>query len=171
MRENATVRIGLAMAAGAVLAGCAATSPSASAPASSTAPASPTEVSPAVSQDPSPVPESTPASPAPGTPAPSKPGRISPSALPTITKPAKPPREPTDNLPSTGWVAGMVTRGGTGPCYGLIADDGTRYALYSTTGVELTKGARVKVLLETTQLRIYCGAGTLMAMTDSEPIK
>ncbi|MEV6348002.1 hypothetical protein [Actinoplanes sp. NPDC051851] len=94
----------------------------------------------------------------------------SPSPIPTISLTEKPPREPTDNLPDTGWVAGMVTRGGSGPCYGLTADDGTRYALYSATGTELAKGDRVKVKLETTRLKIYCGPGSLMAMTASEPI-
>ncbi|MFC7529462.1 hypothetical protein [Actinoplanes sp. GCM10030250] len=65
----------------------------------------------------------------------------------------------------------MVTRGGTGPCYGLVADDGTRYALYSSDGIELTNGARVKVNLETTMLRVYCGPGHLMAMTEAETIQ
>lgn len=138
MRDHATFRIGLAMAAGAVLAGCANAGPSASSASS-----------------PSPVVSDSPSS----------------SPLPTITKTVKPPREPTDNLPSTGWVTGMVTRGGTGPCYGLIADDGTRYALYSTDGVELTKGDRVKVKLEPSLLRIYCGPGALMTMLEAEPVK
>ena len=147
MRDRATYRIGLAMAAGAILAGCAQAAPS----------------------------TSTSASPLPSAPAPTSaeatPAESRPSGLPTITKTEKPPKEPTDDLPSTGWVGGMVTRGGTGPCYGLIADDGMEYALYNTTGLELTKGARVKVHLETTLLRIYCGPGELMAMTDAEPIK
>lgn len=151
MRNHATLRIGLAMAASAVLAGCAGNTPSPSAPAPSTAAPSP-----------------APTSPAPSTSAPTSPPGTS---LPTLSNPVKPPREPTDNLPSTGWVAGMVTRGGTGPCYGLIADDGTRYALHSTKGIELTKGARVKVNLETTMLRIYCGPGKLMAMLEAEPIQ
>ncbi|SDT72519.1 hypothetical protein [Actinoplanes derwentensis] len=138
MRTQATYRIGLAVAAGAVIAGCANSA-----------------ASPAASSAPSPVvPTSTSASP-----------------LPTITLTEKPPKEPTDNLPETGWIAGMVTIGGKGPCYGLLADDGQRYALYSTAGTELAKGARVKVQLETTPIRIYCGPGTLMAMTASEPIE
>ncbi|MFC6562195.1 hypothetical protein [Actinoplanes utahensis] len=83
----------------------------------------------------------------------------------------EPPREPSDKTPSTGWVAGMVTVGGSGPCYGLIADDGERYALYSAGGLELEQGSRVRVLLEPTMVRIYCGPGSLMAMTDAEQIR
>ncbi|BCY05170.1 hypothetical protein L3i22_002580 [Actinoplanes sp. L3-i22] len=90
--------------------------------------------------------------------------------LPTITLTDKPPKEPTDNLPETGWVVGMVTRGGTGPCYGLISDEGTRYALYNPDGITLKERDRVKVKLETTLLKIYCGPGSLMAMTEAAPI-
>ncbi|MEU8240589.1 hypothetical protein AB0C07_20290 [Actinoplanes missouriensis] len=126
---NATLRIGLAVTAGAIAAGC--VSPSAP-------PASPG------------------ASPA-------------PSAVPS-SLPSDPAREPGDKPPATGWVSGVVTRGGTGPCYGFTADDGTRYALYNTSGLELTQRDRVKVQLETTMIRIYCGPGHLMAMTAAEPI-
>ena len=38
-------------------------------------------------------------------------------------------------------------------------------------GTDLNQGARVKEKLETTPLRIYCGPGTLMAMTEAETIK
>ncbi|BEL10341.1 hypothetical protein Q0Z83_085320 [Actinoplanes sichuanensis] len=117
----------------------------------------------APSSPPAPVPTTESTTPA-GTPPTGKP-------LPTITLTDKPPKEPTDQQPNTGWVAGMVTRGGKGPCYGLIADDGQRYALYSTAGIELAQGSRVKVKLETTPLRIYCGPGTLMAMTEADPVK
>ncbi|MEV4275883.1 hypothetical protein [Actinoplanes xinjiangensis] len=163
MRTQATIRIGLAVAAGAIIAGCAnegaspASSPSASAPAPSVA-SSPT------------LPPASPEGTTPGTGAPSATPPTG-KPLPTITLTDKPPKEPTDKQPNTGWVAGMVTRGGKGPCYGLIADDGQRYALYSTAGTELAQGSRVKVKLETTKLRIYCGTGTLMAMTDAETIK
>ncbi len=103
----------------------------------------------------------------------SAPSAAAPSAaapLPTITLTEAPPKEPTDNLPETGWVAGMVTRGGKGPCYGLTADDGTRYALYNADGIELKEKARVKVKLETALVKIYCGPGSLMSMVAAEPI-
>jgi hypothetical protein len=93
-----------------------------------------------------------------------------PTGLPTITAPAGPPKEPTDKLPNTGWVSGVITRGGTGPCYGFTAEDGGRYALYNTDGIDLAASSRVKVKLETTLIKIYCGPGKLMAMTAAEPI-
>ncbi|MDI6100604.1 hypothetical protein QLQ12_18505 [Actinoplanes sp. NEAU-A12] len=163
MRMHHTFRIGLAMAAGAVIAGCANGVES---------PAASSSAAPSASVAPSPAPSPTGATTAPAaTPSssPADPGGEKP--LPTITLTEKPPKEPTDQKPNTGWVAGMVTRGGKGPCYGLVADDGQKYALYSTTGVELAQGARVKVKLETTMLRIYCGPGALMAMTEAELIK
>lgn len=148
MRTQATYRIGLAVAAGAVIAGCA--NSTASPASSASAPSSP----PGPSLSPTPSLSLPPDQP-----------------LPTVTLTEKPPKEPTDSLPETGWVAGMITIGGKGPCYGLISDDGKRYALYGTSGTELAKGDRVKVKLETTPLRIYCGPGTLMAMTAAEPIQ
>ncbi|MEV6305123.1 hypothetical protein AB0M02_37320 [Actinoplanes sp. NPDC051861] len=164
MRDSATFRIGLVMAAGAVLAGCAGTTGSSTATPTDSATAA--SSAPVLESSPS-APSTVPTSPAPTTVYTSPPA----SGLPTLTKPTKPPREPTDNLPSTGWVAGMVTRGGKGPCYGLVADDGTQYALYSTAGTELTKGDRVKVNLETTLLRIYCGPGKLMSMVEAQKIQ
>jgi hypothetical protein len=163
MRTHHTFRIGLAMAAGAVIAGCASgvESPAASSSTASTPSASVTP-----SSAPSPA-----GTTAPGTPPASSPPVTTDKPLPTITLTDKPPKEPTDQQPNTGWVAGMVTRGGKGPCYGIIADDGQKYALYSTAGADLPQGARVKVKLETTMLRIYCGPGTLMAMTEAELIK
>jgi hypothetical protein len=161
MRTHHTFRISLAMAAGAVVAGCAS---GAEAPAASSSTASTASVS--VSSAPPPAATTAPAAP-PSAATPTGTGK----PLPTITLTDKPPKEPTDKQPSTGWVGGMITRGGKGPCYGMIADDGQKYALYSTTGTDLAQGARVKVKLETTMLRIYCGPGTLMAMTEAELIK
>ncbi|BBH65701.1 hypothetical protein ACTI_23860 [Actinoplanes sp. OR16] len=104
----------------------------------------------------------------PGSPASLAPS-LSPSAVPGPS-PSEIPREPGDKPPVTGWVSGSVTRGGQGPCYGFLADDGTRYALYNADGLELPQGKRAKVYLETTLIRIYCGPGNLMAMTAAEPI-
>ncbi|GAA4596223.1 hypothetical protein BJY16_001939 [Actinoplanes octamycinicus] len=83
----------------------------------------------------------------------------------------KPPKQPTDTLPQNGWVTGMVTKGGTGPCYGLTTDEGTVYALYNTDGVKLQDGARVSVKLEPSLLKIYCGPGQLMTMLEAKPVK
>ena len=163
MRTHHTFRIGLAMAAGMIVAGCAneVESPTAS----SSAVPIPSAVS---SSAPAGTITASAAPPSSAAPATTSPGQ---DPLPTATLTEKPPKEPTDQQPNTGWVGGMITRGGKGPCYGLVADDGQRYALYSAAGLELAQGARVRVNLETTMLRIYCGPGTLMAMTQAEPIK
>ncbi|WIM96796.1 hypothetical protein ACTOB_000263 [Actinoplanes oblitus] len=165
MRSHHTIRIGIAVATGALAAGCGASSsagpaasaaPSQAASAASTAPSSP-ESGPATSGA-----SARPSSPSAGT--------SGPAALPTLTRPVKPPKNPTDTVPNTGWVLGVVTRGGSGPCYGFTADNGTQFALHSTDGITLTTGGRVKVKLTTTMLKIYCGPGQLMAMTAAEPI-
>ena len=61
--------------------------------------------------------------------------------------PAKPPKTPTDLVPHD-IVAGRVTRGGSGPCYGLITDDDIEYALYSTAGLSLSEGTYVRIKFE-----------------------
>src|SRR5690349_7245222 len=68
-----------------------------------------------------------------------RPTSSAPTASPTLesvptSRPSGPPREPTDNDKPTGWIVGTVTAGGTGPCYGLVTDDGIKYALHSTAG-------------------------------------
>ncbi|MEU4559226.1 hypothetical protein AB0F72_12635 [Actinoplanes sp. NPDC023936] len=135
MRMHATLGIGIAVTAGAFVAGCA----------------------------------SGPAAPSPNTPSPAAASPAASSPVPSADL-SEIPREPSDKPPATGWVSGIITRGGTGPCYGFTADDGTRYALYSTAGLALNQSERVKVQLETTMVRIYCGPGNLMAMTAAEPI-
>jgi len=77
---------------------------------------------------------------------------------PGLPRPSSPPKNPTD-LTSPGWVGGTVTTGGTGPCYGLVTDDGEAYALYSDQGWTLVEGTRIRALVEPNPLRIYCGPG------------
>ncbi len=59
----------------------------------------------------------------------------------------------------TGWIAGSVTKGGAGPCYGLKTDDGVQYAMHSTKARTLKAGDRVKVRVTPSRLRISCGDG------------
>jgi hypothetical protein len=158
MRSHHTFRIGIVVVFGALAAGCGASPSPGSAPSTGITPSPSVAISAAPSVSPA-------TSPSAGVPS-----SAGPTGLPTITKPGKPPKKPTDDLPETGWVAGMVTRGGSGPCYGLTADDGTEYALYSGDGIKLVTGDRAKVKLEPTLLKIYCGPGKLMAMTAAEPI-
>jgi hypothetical protein len=109
----------------------------------------------------------SPVSPAPTDPVP-PPDSPTPAALPTLTRATAPPNGPTDNLKKTDLVVGTVTRGGSGPCYGVQTDDGTQYALYSGNGESLVRGTRVKVRTKPTRLRIDCGAGRFLEMTTVE---
>ena len=86
---------------------------------------------------------------------------------PSGTTPNTPPSTPSDQQP-TGWVAGRVTQGGSGPCYGLETDDGVQYALYNADGITLETGAVVRVRVEPLLLRIYCGPGRHVHMLKAE---
>ena len=115
-------------------------------------------------------PYSTAVSQTPTDPAPPRdsPTPTSPAALPTATRATAPPDGPTDAIKKTDIVVGTVTRGGSGPCYGVQTDDGVQYALYSAKGESLVRGTRVKARTKPTRLRIDCGAGTFLEMTALE---
>jgi len=102
------------------------------------------------------------------------PGDIPPSSwpatVPTGTRPTAPPKNPSDQIKKTDIVVGMVTKGGSGPCYGVATDDGTQYALHSSAGHQLPKGKYVKVRTAPSALRIYCGPGTLLELISVESI-
>ncbi|MBB5871306.1 hypothetical protein F4553_004685 [Allocatelliglobosispora scoriae] len=91
------------------------------------------------------------------------------SGLPTMTPPTAPPKSPTDALP-TDVVVGRITKGGTGPCYGLITDDDKQYALYSTAGTTLTEGQVVRVQTAPLLIKIYCGPGEHRSIVKVEPV-
>jgi hypothetical protein len=93
------------------------------------------------------------------------------SALPTLSPAAAPPSEPTDDIKPTEVVVGTVNRGGTGPCYGLITDDGVQYALYEAKGRALKTGIRVTVDASPSRLRIDCGTGTLVEVKTLTPVR
>jgi hypothetical protein len=92
-----------------------------------------------------------------------------PAALPTATRATAPPKAPTDALKKTDLVVGVVTRGGSGPCYGLQTDDGTEYALYSRNALTLTRGSYVKAHTKPATVRIFCGPGRFLEITKLEP--
>lgn len=83
---------------------------------------------------------------------------------------ASPPRYPTDNIKKTSVVVGVVTRGGSGPCFGVQTDDGVEYALYSGLHLTLTRGQYVRLRTEPSDLRIDCGSGRFRAITAVEPV-
>jgi hypothetical protein len=100
---------------------------------------------------------------APVDPVPSGPYNSVPTG-PAPSKPAGIPKTPTDLLPSPGWIEGTVTRGGTGPCYGLMTFDGVAYAMHSTEGIQLTKGEHIRAELIPAKLRISCGEGITVTL-------
>ncbi len=68
------------------------------------------------------------------------------------------PKEPTDNRP-TDVIAGRITRGGTGPCYGLTTLDGIEYALHGTAAGELATGSFVTLRVAPPTSPVDCGPG------------
>jgi hypothetical protein len=82
---------------------------------------------------------------------------VSSTVPPSQRPPSRPPKTPTDVPP--GWIVGTVTKGGTGPCYGMETDEGKLYALYGGGGVALERGSKVRVRVEPLKLKIYCGPG------------
>jgi hypothetical protein len=105
----------------------------------------------------------------PGSPVPPRDGSA-PSTWPNAGVPTQPPRDPTDNILDTETVVGFVTRGGSGPCFGLQTEDGVDYALYSIRQLTLTRGQYVRVETEPSDVRIDCGSGRFRAITTVEPV-
>ena len=94
--------------------------------------------------------------------APGSPDTSVPTAVPS--KPPGIPKTPTDIIESPGWIEGTITRGGTGPCYGLVTFDGVAYAMYSDAGTSLVKGDHIRAELTPAKLRIDCGRGIPVAL-------
>jgi hypothetical protein len=84
---------------------------------------------------------------------------LSSSPPPAATPPTAPPQSPSDPRPAKDVLVGRVTRGGTGPCYGLETDEGKQYALYNADGMSLAVGATVRVETAPMMLKINCGPG------------
>jgi hypothetical protein len=98
-------------------------------------------------------------------------GCAEPVAAPAPSPPSSPPKTPSDQIKPLGYVVGTVTAGGSGPCYELSTDDGTRYALHSSGGTNLVKGARMRVTIKPAVAKIACGPGKLVEMTAAEPLR
>ncbi|MEJ3749765.1 hypothetical protein WEI85_41725 [Actinomycetes bacterium KLBMP 9797] len=110
----------------------------------------------------------TPFSPAP--PTSSTPPPQSTTPPPTIDTPGAPPKSPTDQQVKD-ILVGRVTKGGKGPCYGMVTDEGKEYALYSTAGTALTKGDTIRVRYGPLRLKIYCGPGEHVSALDITVVK
>ncbi|MGC5017167.1 hypothetical protein [Micromonospora sp. DT47] len=120
-----------------------------------TPPTPPTSATPASSPPPLPAtaPSGTPVAPA------DRPTPLSATELPTLRRPTGPPKEPTDTR-STDVVAGRITRGGSGPCYGLVTDDGREYALHGPGMGSFAAGTTVLVTTGPADPAHDCGPGT-----------
>ncbi|MEU7798608.1 hypothetical protein AB0J14_07355 [Micromonospora arborensis] len=79
--------------------------------------------------------------------------------LPTLSPPTGPPRQPTDARKAN-VLAGRITRGGTGPCYGLVTDDGRQYALHGSGMGSFAVGTTVRVTVGPADPTVDCGPGT-----------
>jgi len=86
------------------------------------------------------------------------------------TPPTGPPRKPSDTVVA-GWVVGTVTGASSGPCYGLVTDDGKQYALHSAEGFKVNKGDRLRVRTARLAIKIYCGPGEHAAVTHYQLIR
>jgi hypothetical protein len=84
--------------------------------------------------------------------------------------PGTPPKTPTDIVRTAGWVEGLVTRVGPGPCYGMVDWDGVAYALYSDESPQIAKGDHIRARLTPERLRIDCGTGHPMRLEAFEHV-
>ncbi|MDG4821584.1 hypothetical protein O7635_06910 [Asanoa sp. WMMD1127] len=73
------------------------------------------------------------------------------------------PSTPSDYIPGDK-IAGRVVKGGTGPCYALVTDDGRRYALWSDRGLRLDEGTYITAVVEELKVKISCGEGIHKAL-------
>ncbi|MFI7604796.1 hypothetical protein ACIBTV_06710 [Micromonospora sp. NPDC049366] len=86
-------------------------------------------------------------------------GRPSPPrGLPTLRPPTGPPDKPSD-LRRSDLLAGRISRGGSGPCYGLTTDDGTEYALHGENMGTWPTGSWVRVTVGPAGGAADCGPG------------
>lgn len=107
-----------------------------------------------------------------GRPAPTvgRPAPLSAAPPPTLRRPAAPPRHPTDQR-RPDLLAGRITRGGDGPCYGLVTDDGREYALHGTGMGTFATGTTVLVTVGPADPAATCGPGTPVGIVDIRVVR
>ncbi|SCE81736.1 hypothetical protein [Micromonospora mirobrigensis] len=93
---------------------------------------------------------------------------LSATRPPTPPRPTAPPRKPTDNRP-TDLIAGRITRGGDGPCYGLVDENDREYALHGPDAGPLAVGAFVTLRVAPPAEPFDCGPGTPMRIVTDRP--
>ncbi|WP_422737870.1 hypothetical protein ACN263_00495 [Micromonospora sp. WMMD729] len=114
----------------------------------------------------------TPSNPRLDDPTPSSPAGRPPRSqtpLPTLRPPTGPPRTPTDSRKSNA-LAGRINRGGDGPCYGLLTDDGRQYALHGTGKGTFAVGTTVRVTIGPADPAADCGPGIPATIVDISPV-
>ncbi|MGS2613758.1 hypothetical protein ACVCAH_04385 [Micromonospora sp. LZ34] len=94
---------------------------------------------------------------------------LSSTRPPTMGPPTAPPSEPTD-LRKANIVAGRITRGGAGPCYGLVTDDGREYALHGVGKGTFATGSWVRVTIGPADPTADCGPGTPASIVTISPV-
>ncbi|MEH0822561.1 MULTISPECIES: hypothetical protein [unclassified Micromonospora] len=106
-----------------------------------------------------------------GTPVPpaDRPTPLSATELPTLPPPTGLPKKPTDNRP-TNVVAGRINRGGPGPCYGLVTDDGRQYALHGPGMGSFAAGTTVRVTIAPADPAHDCGPGDAARIVKIDPV-
>ncbi|GHJ57082.1 hypothetical protein Nm8I071_63890 [Nonomuraea sp. TT08I-71] len=82
---------------------------------------------------------------------------------PAARPPTGPPRHPSDQR-RRDMLAGRISRGGNGPCYGLVTDDGREYALYGTGLGAWPTGTWVRVTVGPPPDDVNCGPGILVGL-------
>ncbi|GIE03580.1 hypothetical protein Adu01nite_49300 [Paractinoplanes durhamensis] len=99
----------------------------------------------------------------PGRPAGAPTATTAPATLPPriAATPSRPAGHATPDIGAlqVAWITATVTRGGSGPCYGLTTSAGVTYATYSTQGLKLTKGAQVRARITPGTIPADCGSG------------
>jgi hypothetical protein len=68
-------------------------------------------------------------------------------------------------------LVGRITRGGTGPCYGMETDEGVVYALFGGNGVALAEGDTVMVWFEQLRVLVDCGPGRPVSIVKLEIVR
>ncbi|MGB2568795.1 hypothetical protein ACPFP2_10135 [Micromonospora citrea] len=98
-----------------------------------------------------------------------RPTPLSATDLPTLPPAPAIPKTPTDSR-RTDVLAGRIVRGGSGPCYGLVTDDGREYALYGAGMGSYGTGTTVKVTISSAVPRMDCGPGIPASIVKISPV-
>ncbi|WP_204001869.1 DUF5818 domain-containing protein [Micromonospora lutea] len=96
-------------------------------------------------------------------------GTLSPTEPPLIGTPTAPPSHPTE-LRKANVLAGRLSRGGSGPCYTLVTDDGREYALHGTGKGTFATGTWVRVTTAPATAEVDCGPGVPVSILKMSPV-